>query len=109
MNFGAGKKIYEKDEGVFLDSKYLPAAVKCWFTAQGKGMPLSMKIRNEEGRIQTICPIFTDTFQKLRYGGVSLWKYQCRSYQEDIEKTFCLYFYPEEGKWRVDMSKPDAE
>ncbi|HJC09609.1 MAG TPA: hypothetical protein H9935_02200 [Candidatus Blautia merdigallinarum] len=102
MNFGTGRKIYEKEEGVFLDSHLLPAAVKCWFTAQGKGMPLSMKIQDEEGNIRSIGPIFTDTFQKLQYGGISLWKYQCRVYQEGIEKSFCLYFYPEEGKWRAE-------
>ncbi len=101
MNFGTGEKVYEKDERVLLDSELLPAAVKCWFTVQGRGMPLSMKIRNEEGEIQTMAPIFTDTFQKLRYGGVPLWRYQCRVFQEGIEKSFCLYFYPEEGKWRV--------
>ena len=63
MNFGTGGKVYEKDEGILLESELLPAAVKCWFTAQGRGMPLSMKIQNEEGEIQTIGPIFTDTFQ----------------------------------------------
>ena len=61
MNFGTGGKVYEKDEGILLESELLPAAVKCWFTAQGWGMPLSMKIQNEEGEIQTIGPIFTDT------------------------------------------------
>lgn len=101
MNFGTGGKVYEKDEGVLLDSELLPAAVKCWFTVQGKGIPLSMKIQNEDGQIQTIGPIFTDTFQKLRYGGIPLWKYQCRVCQKGREKSFCLYFYPEEGKWRV--------
>ena len=84
MNFGTGEKVYEKDEGVLLDSELLPAGVKCWFTVQGRGMPLSMKIRNEEGEIQTMEPIFTDTFQKLRYGGVPLWRYQCRVFQEWI-------------------------
>lgn len=54
MNFGTGEKVYEKDERVLLDSELLPAAVKCWFTVQGRGMPLSMKIRNEEGEIQTM-------------------------------------------------------
>lgn len=29
MNFGTGGKVYEKDEGVLLDSELLPAAVKC--------------------------------------------------------------------------------
>lgn len=63
MNFGTGRNIYEKEEEVFLDSHLLPAAVKCWFTAQGKGMPLSMKIQDEEGNIRSIGPIFTDTFR----------------------------------------------
>ena len=63
MNFGTGEKVYEKDEGVLLDSELLPAAVKCWFTVQGRGMPLSMKIRNEEGEIQTMEPIFTSSLE----------------------------------------------
>ena len=50
MNFGTGEKVYEKDEGVLLDSELLPAAVKCWFTVQGRGMPLSMKYEMKKGR-----------------------------------------------------------
>lgn len=103
MNFGTGMSLYEKDQGVQVDSRLLPAAVKCWFTVQGRGMPLSMKIQDEAGNILTVGPIHTETVQKLRYGGIPLWKYNCTVCQENRKKSFCLYFYPEEGKWRVEL------
>ena len=115
MNFGTGGKVYEKDEGVLLDSELLPAAVKCWFTVQGKGMPLSMKIQNEDGQIQTIGPIFTDTFQKLRYEAFHFGNTSAGSVRkEEKNPSVCIFIRKRgSGEWGnktfpLNLSKSEA-
>ncbi len=100
MSFHTGIQVYEKDEGR-QEGDFLEAAVKCWFTASGKALPLSMKIRDKEGQILYFFPIRVLSQERLQYAGIPAWKYKCRIWEKEQPREILLFFYPEEGVWRV--------
>lgn len=102
MSFSTGIRIYGKDEGR-QKGEFRKAAVKCWFTASGKAVPLSMKIRDQNDQILYFFPIHVLSQERSRYAGIPAWKYQCRIWDKEQFREILLFFYPEEGIWRVKL------
>lgn len=101
MAFGTGMcPAYRADEG---EERGLPreAAVKCWFTAGGRAIPLSMKIRDEEGRIHTVDDIRVQHCEKKFYAGIPAWEYHCSVNLGCGVRNCVLRFYPERCMWRM--------
>lgn len=75
-------------------------AVKCWFTATGRSMPLMMKLQTEEG-LTEVAPIRVLTSEKQYYTGILTWKYRCSAVVNRREVEFVLLFYPGECTWKL--------
>lgn len=100
MAFGIGVNTEQTDQeavkGVFRE-----AAVKCWFTASGRSMPLMLKVETEDGEITEIDHIQVLTAERQRYAGILNWKYCCQAEVGGQMREFILLFCPEECAWKV--------
>ena len=79
----------------------VPAAVDCWFTSYGQSIPRMVKFQGEEGEICRIRNFWVQDFESLHLAGTPLWKYTCRGESDGRVLRFCLYFYPEDGSWKI--------
>ena len=77
MAFGTMAKPAEQDVEI-VRKKQKEAAVKCWFTAAGRAIPLSMKLQDENGEIFCVEEIYVKECQKKYYAGMVSWEYRCR-------------------------------
>ncbi len=100
MAFGIGINT-EKPQSKELQGELYEVAVKCWFTATGKSMPLMMKIKNQEEEVVTIEHIQVLAVDKQWFAGIVNWKYRCRAILNHHEMEFILLFYPEECQWKL--------
>ena len=100
MAFGIGINT-EKPQSGYLQGDFYEVAVKCWFTASGKSMPLMMKIKNQEDEVVVIEHIQVQSVDKQWYAGIVNWKYQCKAILNNQEMNFILLFYPEECTWKL--------
>ena len=82
---------------------YRDAAVKCWFTASGRSMPLMLKVKDDRGEIIQIGPIQVITCEKQNFAGISAWRYECQASLEGRRIAFTLLFFPERCCWQVVM------
>lgn len=76
-------------------------AVKCWFTASGKSMPLMMKVQTDEEEIIKIENIQVLTTEKQWYAGILNVKYRCQALVGGHLTEFALLFCPEECSWKL--------
>lgn len=100
MGMGIGTNAQKPDEGKI---QRIQEAIACgvWFTSTGNTMPQMIKFQDEEGAIHSITNIQVLVQEKKRYCGISVLEYQCRTFQEDREYMFRLYYYLEECKWKI--------
>lgn len=100
MAFGIGTNTENPEHGL-LSGSVSEVAVKCWFTATGRSMPLMMKVQTKEEEIIEIAPIHVLTSEKQYYAGILNWKYQCRAVINCRIQEFTLLFNSEECSWRL--------
>lgn len=101
MAFGTGMRLpYRGDEGAER-GLLREAAVKCWFTAGGRAIPLSMKIREADGTIRTVDEIGVLHSEKKFYAGIPVWEYHCAADLGAGARNCVLRFYPERCMWRI--------
>ena len=81
------------------------AAVDCWFTSDGKMMPLRMKCR-EGDQIIRIEPIRVLKVEENRYAGVLVRLFHCKGVlRGTAEQEFALLFYVERCQWKVSVQE----
>lgn len=90
-----------------IRGKYRKAAVGCWFTSSGKGIPKLIRYEDEDGCLQTIQDIHVIAEEQQRYTGVISRRYRCRSVVEGFLREFILLYHPDTNKW--DMIIPEQE
>lgn len=100
MAFGAGINTICQ-EHARPKGRYQDVAVKCWFTASGRAMPLMLKVKSEQGEIIQIENIRILTVEKQRYTGILTWKYRCRIILNEKECEIILLFRPDECSWKM--------
>ena len=103
MAFGSDENI-SGPAAVLVRKKQREAAVKCWFTSSGRAIPLSMKLRDENGEIVCVKEIYVKDCQKKCYAGNVSWEYKCRI---PLRGKFCeviLLFQPETCRWKLLVS-----
>lgn len=76
-------------------------AVKCWFTASGRMMPLTMKLEDEEGQIREIKELEILQTEQKYYAGVCTWEYRCRFFLGGTYRVGTLQFQPERCRWKL--------
>lgn len=88
------------DEGNFR-RKQEEVACSVWFTSTGKMMPQYLKYRTEEGILETISGIRILSCEKKHYCGITAAEYRCSALFRGEQRLFRLYYYPEQGKWKL--------
>lgn len=99
MAFGIGIPA-KKPQQALPAGSISDVAVKCWFTATGRSMPLMMKLQSEEGVLE-IPGIQVLTSEKQCYAGILNWKYRCRAEVNQRMVEFILLFNSEECTWKL--------
>ena len=79
---------------------YMDVAVKCWFTATGKSMPLMMKVKIEDD-IVAVENIHVLSSEKQYFAGILNFKYRCRALVWERMMEFVLLFSPEDCAWML--------
>lgn len=100
MAFGIGINTEHPEHDV-KSGTYREVAVKCWFTASGKSMPLMMKIKTDEDEIVKIENIRVLTSDKQWYAGILNVRYRCQALVHGQVIEFALLFCPEECSWKL--------
>ena len=104
MAFRAEGDIRSRDFGS-IRGTLQKAAVKCWFTAGGKAMPLMMKLQSDRQEILTVDHIIVLRTEKKWYAGILTWEYTCQALVEGKMVPFVLLFHPEECQWKLKRTK----
>ena len=78
-------------------------ACECWCTSTGKITPLMIKLKDEEGQIQTIRDITVHTQTKKRYAGIPSIEYDCTLVIRDRYIRAWLIFFQTEGRWVLNL------
>ncbi|MDI9243318.1 hypothetical protein [Fusibacillus kribbianus] len=99
MAFGIGINSGHQEHGE-LKGPYQEVAVKCWFTASGRSMPLGMKLKTEDEIIE-IRDIQVQTAEKQFYAGILHWRYRCLAAAGNRQFSFTLLFRPDECTWKL--------
>lgn len=83
---------------------YHEAAVGCWFTSQGRGIPQLVKYKDEDSCICTLRDIAVVHAEQRRYTGILMQRYDCRTVVDGIEKEFMLLYHPDSNRWDLVLS-----
>lgn len=76
-------------------------ACECWFTSQGKTMPLLIKFMDAEGCLRTFRNIRVNYMEERNYSGIHLVEYDCEvEYGGRLEKIK-LFFYTAKCRWAM--------
>ena len=97
MAFGIGAHSFGADAGSVRGTQKR-IGCQCWFTSTGRVMPLMLKIRDENGEIQTIREITVHSQEKKRYAGVPSIEYDCTLTVRDQSVRVWLIYYPSENR-----------
>ena len=62
--------------------------------------PIS-QVRTEEGILETISGIRILSCEKKHYCGIPAAEYRCSALFRGEQRLFRLYYYPEQGKWKL--------
>lgn len=100
MAFGIGINHSQTEAGP-LCRKQQRVAVACWFTSQGRAMPLWMKYQDSTGRCHRIDDIFVMQEDEKHYAGILTREYRCRAELEGLQIQFTLCFFPETCEWKL--------
>lgn len=102
MGFGIGTNTEHPEHGSIKGSCE-EVAVKCWFTASGKSMPLMMKVQTKEEEIISVNDIHVLKSEKQWYAGILNVRYDCEALVQNRMTKFILLFCPEECSWKLVM------
>ncbi len=83
------------------NGRYLEAAVDCWFPSTGKFYPRVVKYMEDDGSIRCLKEIQVLYSEQKYYAGVQARRFQCKTWEDGREQEFALFFYPEEGTWKI--------
>lgn len=101
--FGLGER-YEEEHFPEPVRRQIEIACECWFTSQGKTMPLMIKFQDEDGRIQKIRDIQVNHTEWKRYAGISAIEYDCNAEIQGVDRRVRLIFYTERCRWAMCVS-----
>lgn len=96
--------IYDRKETGTVLGQRREAAVDCWFTSQGKGIPRLVRFRDEEGMLRTIRDFQVLFCERACYAGIPLHRYVCEGEIGENLRRFTLLFHPEDGIWLLVLS-----
>ena len=102
--FGMPLNIEEADSGMF-HGRQRKIACKCWFTSTGRSIPLMVEYIDEEGELVKITRIQVLFSERRNYAGIRSCYYRCRFFYETREWEVALLFYPDTGKWMMNLEK----
>ena len=92
-----------KMENGLLRGTQREVACECWCTSTGKITPLMIKLKDEEGQIQTIRDITVHAQTKKRYAGIPSIEYDCTLVIRDRYIRAWLIFFQTEGRWVLNL------
>ena len=98
MAFGLGER-YEETRPEEPVRRQIEIACECWFTSQGRTMPLMIKFQDECGKIRQIKNILVKHVEMKRYAGVSALEYDCDIPVWGTVRNVRLVFYVEHCRW----------
>lgn len=78
----------------------------CWFTATGKITPLLIKIKDEEGEIQTIDKIHVIEVNQRKFAGIPSYEVECSIIVNGLTVNVLIIYYPETSKWTLVEKEP---
>lgn len=102
MAFGIGMKSPTADAGNVRGTQQ-EIACQCWFTSTGRVMPLMLKIRDENGEIQTIREITVHSQEKKKYAGIPSIEYDCTLALHGRRIRVWLIYYQSENRWVINF------
>lgn len=85
---------------------YRKAAVGCWFTSNGKSIPMLVKFEDEDGVRHMLKDIHIKKTEQKYYAGVLSRRYDCSTVIDGRNRNFTLLYHPETGIW--DMVFPET-
>lgn len=88
-------------QGRFVRGRYRKAAVDCWFTSSGQGIPRLVKYEDDEGCLQTLRNIQVLQREQQHYGGLWTRRYACRTAVEGRTVDFLLLYHAESNSWEL--------
>ncbi len=97
---GIGTNTQKPDEGeMHRDQEAIACCV--WFTSSGSTLPKMFKFQDENGALHTVDNIRIYSQEKKRYCGIPVTEYRCSTLQEGYEYIFRIYYYLEDGCWKI--------
>lgn len=102
MAFGIGTNCQVGDAGV-RPGVQQEIACQCWYTASGKGIPVMIKVKDEEEIIHTIRGIRVNYSEKKNYAGVPSLEYVCEIDHLGWRRNVKLIFLVNENKWVLQL------
>lgn len=100
MAFGLGER-YEETRLQEPVRRQIEIACECWFTSQGRTMPLMIKFQDEDGKIQQIKDILVNHAEMKKYAGISAMEYECNIVVRGVLRNVRLIFYVERCQWAM--------
>lgn len=98
MAFGIGTNCQAGIAGA-LAGTLREIACECWYTASGKGIPVMIKVKDDEEIIHTIRGIRVRYSEKKNYAGVPSIEYVCEIEYLGWRRDVKLIFLVSENKW----------
>lgn len=98
MTFGSTTYIVNCDLEI-VRGRQKEIACECWCTSKGEITPLMIKLKDEDGEVQTIRDIQVHSQTKRRYAGAPSIEYDCTLTCNNKNIRACLIFYQTEGRW----------
>lgn len=103
MAFDIGINVRNIDENIIRGIQK-EIACECWCTSKGKITPLMIKLKDEDGEIQTIKNILVHTQENKRYAGIPFIEYNCTFEYNGKNIKAKLIFYQIECRWALSIS-----
>lgn len=104
MTFKISSELQAADAGT-IRGHVREIACKCWFNRKGEGIPLMIKLEDEEGMIQTIREINVRYCEQKTYSGIPSIEYDCEIIWKGIRRKVKLIFLQEECRWVMTEEK----
>ena len=98
MAFGIGINSQASETGP-LRGLQKEIACECWFTSTGKVTPIMIKLKDENGEIQTIRDIQIHSYEKKHYAGIPSISYNCTLTINQRRMDVQLIYYQVESRW----------
>lgn len=102
MAFGIGTNTKELDAGEVTCTQ-IEVACECWFTSNGKMIPLMLKVQDDDGEMHIIKKIEVHSRDNKKYAGIPSVEFDCTITM--LEKSFRakLIFYQTESRWVLNL------